>query len=245
MTNVTGLNSSPSYHIAPGNVAAQRFSISTDTANNLGYGVGKIVIGVCDSFWNTWQKMWTPKLSTIEIAEQRNYVIYEGGLKECVKLLGPALAKLQMNTRDHGTLKKVEQLAAHFARYLIPSDEGNLQELQSKILKPLEERVSILARLHIKNVLSKLMPVFFQGNNSMSEKTHSELQRAHTRGSQVMEELPRAKAKRSPQAPAPSNSPTINRANGFEMTDSAGFLSHETQIRKSSKLLYGSLVFSG
>ncbi|MBA3238139.1 MAG: hypothetical protein H0T62_07310 [Parachlamydiaceae bacterium] len=104
MTNVTGLSTLPSYHLASGNVSAQRFSISTDIANNLGYGVGKIVINVLDSFWNTWQKMWTPELSAVEIAKQRNYVIYEGGLRECVKLLGPALAKLQTNPSDRGTL---------------------------------------------------------------------------------------------------------------------------------------------
>ncbi|MBA3238138.1 MAG: YncE family protein [Parachlamydiaceae bacterium] len=54
----------------------------------------------------------------------------------------------------------------------------------------------------------------------MSEKTQTELQLAYARRSQVMGELSRAKAKHSPQEPAPSNSPTLNRANDFEMMDS-------------------------
>jgi hypothetical protein len=163
-TNVTGLNSSLSYHHAQANVSAQR--LSTDTANNLGYGVGKIVRNVFDSFWNSWQKMWTPEPSAVEIAERRNYKMYEGGLKKCVEGLGPALANLQMNPKDPGALKKVEQVSEHFAHYLEPSREENFRELQSRILKPLAERVSALARLHMKN-LSQWMPVFFQGNSKV------------------------------------------------------------------------------
>jgi YVTN family beta-propeller protein len=209
MTNVTGLGSSLPYHLAQDNVSAQRFSISADTANNLGYGVGRIIWGAFDGLWKTWKKMSTPEPSVLEIAEQRNYMIYEGGLRECVKLLGPALAKLQTNPKDRGALKKVEQLAVHFARYLKPSDEGNLRELQSKILKPLEERVSTTAHLNIKNALTKWMPVFFQGNNPMNEKAQTELQLAQVRRSQVMEEFLGAKAKPLQE-------------NDFEMTDPAG-----------------------
>jgi YVTN family beta-propeller protein len=153
--------------------------------------------------------MWFTEPSALEIAEQRNCMIFEGGLRECAKQLGSALANLQMNPRDSGALKKVEQLAMHFARYLKPSDEGNLRELQSKILKPLEERVSILAHLRMKNALSKLMPVFFQGNKLLSERGQTEHQLARERRSQVMQEFPEAKAK-PPQK------------NGFEMTDRAG-----------------------
>jgi hypothetical protein len=209
-TNVSGVSSSPSYYPAHGHVSAQRFSTSTDTANNLGYGVGRIIWGALDSLWNTWQKMTTPKPSALEIAEQRNYMIFQGGLRECAKQLGRALANLQMNPRDSGALKKVEQLAKDFAYYLTPSGEGNLRELQSQILKPLEERVSALAHLNIKNALSKTMPLFFQGNNPISEKAQTELQLARARRSQVMQEFPGAKAKCSPQE------------NGFEMTDPVG-----------------------
>jgi hypothetical protein len=139
--------------------------------NDLGYGVGKIIRGVFDNLWNRCQTMWTPEPSAIEIARQRNYMIYEGGLRKCVKLLGPALANLQKNPKDPGALKKVEQLAIHFDRYLRPSDKGNMRELQSKILKPLEERVALL---DMKKALSKLMPVFFQGTNPMNEKAQAD-----------------------------------------------------------------------
>lgn len=187
MTHVTGLNSSLPYHLARCNVSAQGFGLSADTANNLGYGTGRTIRGAFDSLWSTWQTMWTPKPSAIEIAKRRNCMIYKNGLRECVKLLGPALAKLQMNPRNRGTLKKVEQLATHFARYLKPIHEENLRELQTKILKPLEERVSAIARLHINNALSKWMPVFFQENQI-------ELQLAHARQSQVMQEFPGTEA---------------------------------------------------
>jgi tetratricopeptide (TPR) repeat protein len=143
-------------------ISAQRFSLSSDTANNLGYGIGRIIRGTLDSFWETWQKTWTPHPSAGKIAEQRNYMIYEAGLKECVRLLGPALANLERNPMDRGALNKVRKLAEHFVSYLKPSHEGNLRELQSKILKPLEERISAVAYLDTKNALSKWMPVFFQ-----------------------------------------------------------------------------------
>ncbi len=168
VTNVTGLNSSLSYHRAQGDVSTH--GLSTDTANNLGYGVGKLVRGAFDSLWNTWQKMWTPAPSAAEIAGQRNYMIYKEGLKECVKLLGPALTKLEMNPRDLSALKKVEQLSAHFARYLKPSAEGNLRELQNEILKSLEERVSAIAHRNMSSALSKWMPVFFQASNQKRQE---------------------------------------------------------------------------
>ena len=162
-TNVTGLNSSLPYSPTPSNVSAQRFGLSTDTANNLGYGIGRAIRGAFDSLWNTWQKMSTPAPSAEEIAQQRNYLIYQGGLKECVKQLGPALANLQMNPKDPGALKEVKQLSAHFARYLKPSHDVNLRQLQNTILKPLEERVSNTAHLHLKKALRNWMPIFFQG----------------------------------------------------------------------------------
>jgi hypothetical protein len=166
-TNVTGLSSSISYHHAQGNASAH--GLSTDTANDLGYGVGKIIRGAFDNLWKTWQKVWILEPTAEEIANLRNYMIYKSGLTECVERLGPALANLRMNPNDLGALNKVEQLSDHYVRYLEPSHEENLRELQSRILKPLEERVSALARLHMKN-LSKWMPVFFQGNNLRSGK---------------------------------------------------------------------------
>ena len=182
-TNINGLSSSLPYSPTPSNMPAQGFGFTANTANNLGYGIGRAIRGAFDSLWNTWQKMSTPAPSAEEIAQQRNYLIYQGGLKKCVKQLGPALANLQMNPKDRGALKKVEQLSAHFARYLKPSHEENLRELQNKILKPLEERVSSTAHLHLKKDLRKWMPVFFQGNNSMNEKEQVERQ------SQVMQEF--------------------------------------------------------
>ena len=182
-TNINGLSSSLPYSPTPSNMPAQGFGFTANIANNLGYGIGRAIRGAFDSLWNTWQKMSTPAPCAEEIAQQRNYLIYQGGLKECVKQLGPALANLQMNPKDPGALKKVEQLSVHFARYLKPSYEENLRELQSKILNPLEERVSATAHLHLKKDLRKWMPVFFQGNNSINEKEQVERQ------SQVMQEF--------------------------------------------------------
>ena len=183
-TNIIGLHSSTSYSHAQGYVPAQGFRLSADTANNLGYGIGRAIRGAFDGLWNTWQKMSTSEPTAREVAEQRNTMIYQGGLKECVKQLGPALANLQMNPRDLGALKKVEQLSTHFARYLKPSHQENLRQLQSKILKPLEHRVSAIAHLHIKNALSNWMPVFFQGNNAMKAQTERQRQ------SQMLQEFP-------------------------------------------------------
>jgi hypothetical protein len=210
MTNITGLSSSQSYYHTQGNISAQGFGLSADIANNLGYGIGRAIRGAFDSLWGTWQKMSTPEPSAEEIALQRNTMIYQGGLKECVKQLGPALANLQMNPKDRGALKKVEQLSTDFARYLKPSYEENLRGLQSKILKTLEERVSATAHLNIQRSLKKWMPVFFQGKQM-------EPQLADVRQSQVMQEFPGTKARCSPQELA-----SFNGANGFARTDSAG-----------------------
>lgn len=162
-SNSSGLSTQPSF--LP-NQSYASWQLAGNGSNDLGSGVGKIIRGFFDNLRNRSQKMWTSEPSAQEIAEQRRYMIYQGGLKECVEKLGPVLAHLQTNPTDLGALSKVKQLALHFAQYLKPSDQENLRALQSKMLKPLEEKVFAL---QMKKELKKLMPVFFQDRNEKAQ----------------------------------------------------------------------------
>ena len=155
--------------------------------------------------------------SPADIAHQREYVIYENGLKECIKLLRPALSNLRINPKDPTALKQVKQLAIHFARYLKPTADARLRDAQHKILHPLEERISAIAHPQIKQALRGLFPVLFQGEKSV--KAQAERQLAQARQSQIMQAFPETKTKRSLQEseafPALFDLATLNGANGF------------------------------
>ena len=167
ITNITGLNTSLSYHPAGSHVSAQGHSQVIDPANNLGYGMGKLLRGTFDALAHAWQKMWTPVLSEESLIAKRQIAIYQKGLQECVEQLSNALEHLRTNLRDPGALQKINALAAQYAAYLGPPENSEQRALQLKALTPLVEKIARTAHPHLKTVLQQILPL------PMLEKTHT------------------------------------------------------------------------
>src|SRR5271157_3081790 len=77
-------------------------SVGMATANNLGYGLGRLFRGALDQLKASLQ-------STPDLTEQRAFKIYRQGLREAVHHLNPALDRLRKNPQDAGAFRKVQE----------------------------------------------------------------------------------------------------------------------------------------
>jgi len=157
-THVTGsANTNLSYNLTANNIPVHKSGIGIDPANNLGYGMGKILRGTFDALAHAWQKMWTPEPSEASLIAKR-HLIYQKGLQESVQQLGQAVERLRKNPRDPSALKKIESLAHHYAAYLTPPNNDEEFTLQLKAFHALQEKIARITQPHLRTALQQILP---------------------------------------------------------------------------------------
>ena len=130
-----------------------------DPAGNLGYGVGRLLRGAFDLASSAWQSWWHPAPSKEEIAQERQRMIYQKGLEECVKHLDSAIDNLRKNPNDSQSLKRLERLAEHYAAYVKPAPTEGLKKYQQKLFQPIKEKIEKFVSNRLKETLMQFLPL--------------------------------------------------------------------------------------
>ena len=109
VTHVTGsVNTSLPHNLTATNMSA-RNSLSVDKANNLGYGLGKVIRGAFDYLYHSWQKMWVQEPSAEELAARKKIMVFRHDLREGKNDVENVASKTEQWTKQ--TVKEAFPLA--------------------------------------------------------------------------------------------------------------------------------------
>ena len=175
MFNVTQIapssSASASTYRAAHNPTVINHHLEANQANNLGYGVGRWLGMAIDKIGNTWGKWWN-KPSAEQLSKQRRITIIRHQIRELIPELTSALNKIPKNSKDpralNWALKRIQTIASDKMSLLVPNEDKDLRDYQTKQFKPLEERISKLPTF-VKDKLRPLLPILFQ-NMENAEK---------------------------------------------------------------------------
>ena len=172
MFNVTQIapssSASASTYRAAHNPTVMNHHLESNQANNLGYGVGRWLGMAIDKIGNTWGKWWD-KPSAEQLSKQRRITIIRHQIRELIPELTSALNKIPKNSKDpralNWALKRIQTIASDKMSLLVPNEDKDLRDYQTKQFKPLEERISKLPTF-VKDKLRPLLPILFQNMES-------------------------------------------------------------------------------
>ena len=175
MFNVTQIapssSASASTYRAAHNPTVINHHLEANQANNLGYGVGRWLGMAIDNIGNTWGKWWN-KPSAEQLSKQRRITIIRHQIRELIPELTSALNKIPKNSKDpralNWALKRIQTIVSDNMSLLVPNEDKDLRDYQTKQFKPLEERISKLQPF-VKDKLRPLLPILFQ-NMENAEK---------------------------------------------------------------------------
>ena len=161
-------SASASTYRAAHNPTVMNHYLEYNQANNLGYGVGRWLGMAIDKIGNTWGKWWD-KPSAEQLSNQRRITIICHQIRKLIPELTSALNKIPKNSKDpralNWALKKIQTIASDNMSLLMPNEDKDLREYQTKQFKPLEERISKLQPF-VKDKLRPLLPILFQNMES-------------------------------------------------------------------------------
>lgn len=139
-------------------------SLAVDPANNLGYGVGRLVRTVFDRF----SGYFTPEVTAQEKAERKQNVVKLNQVTRFLRQLDEALGNLQKNPRDPSAFKRVEKLVIENGK-LAKFDEKD--GFRAQDCKSLEQRILTL-KPELQEKLGSLLPTFCK-NSKIAERSQS------------------------------------------------------------------------
>ena len=180
-----------------------------DPSGDLGYGIGKLLKGAFDQVWDTWQNWWNPAPSQVEIALQRQAMIYKQGLAECVTHLDRAIDNLRKNPNDPQSMEKIKKLVAHYERYVQSAPTEELRSYQQKVFQQIEEKIEKFASNHLKEALMQFLPLGSSKDFAVTQKREF--------AEDLSGEPVASKSKRAvmQQFPASFNLNSLDGSNGF------------------------------
>lgn len=158
-TNFTFSRCVQPYHAA--NPTEMTHFTGRNQANELGFGVGRLIGMVTEQIGRSWQNFWRSEPSQEECALRMQRACYLTGLENFVRQLEKNCSNIRMNPNDPSALKKIKMLAAEHPQFAKLHERDDFRSYQEKQFRVFKNRISALKSSTI-DKLRPLLPAVFQ-----------------------------------------------------------------------------------